>query len=293
MRDVVIVPAYFRPEFLYLCLESLSACPEMVEKDVWIYHDQKFGDTTKFAGEWEETRAVTDYWNKGFGNRIRCILRPENGFYGNSYNVLAAYSKALEEGTEKIYLVEDDVLVSTDFFRWHDAVQKDGDYFCSVAGHCERNIVVDEINSSEGYFKSEQYASLGVAWKRENLELVVQHAVRDYYQNNTIYILRKFPKSKLGTQMMEQDGLIQRVMEQTLQQAAWPHVPRAYHVGVFGYHRGIGPENMMQGTLAEKIEKYRAAIMDKEWIEKVAYFQTDIKVLPKAIPAWNRLILTN
>src|SRR5256885_1557303 len=111
-RDIVIVPAYFRPEFLQLCLEHLWDCPEMLNKDVWIYQDQKYDDREKFKTELEETEYVVAYWKRGFGNRLKAVLRPENGFYGNSYNVLSAYAKAYETDAKYVYLVEEDVFVT-------------------------------------------------------------------------------------------------------------------------------------------------------------------------------------
>jgi hypothetical protein len=289
-RDIVIVPCYFRPEFLHLCLENLYICPEMLDKDVWVCQDIKYDDLIKFKDEMYETERVLEYWKRGFGNRLKAIRRPENGFYGNSYNVLSAYVKAYETDAKYVYLVEEDVFVTPDFFRWHEAVQVQEDFFCTIAGKSECNPVSFEGQIAGAYFRSEHYRSLGVCWKRENLREITQHAELEYYRNSAPYIIKHFPNSPFGLGMMEQDGLIQRIMAQTFQIAAWACLPRAYHVGVYGYHRGIGKDNMFVGTLPERTEMLRKAVADPEWLKKVASFQIDVQSFPPSeIPSWEKV----
>jgi hypothetical protein len=289
-RHIVLVPAYFRPEFLHLCLENLYACPEMLNQDVWVCQDVKHGDPEKFAEEMRETEIVLEYWKRGFGNRLRAIRRPENGFYGNSYNVLSAYAKAYETDAKYIYLVEEDVFVMPDFFRWHEAVQESTDFFCTIAGKSDCNQIQFNGELGGAYFGSEHYRSLGVCWKRENLQQVVQHNQFEYFHNPTPYVLKHFPGSQLGLTMLEQDGLIERVMQQTFQAAAWSCFPRAYHVGVYGYHRGIGKDNMFVGTFPERVDTIRKAVADPTWFQKVASFQTDLQTFPpQEIPSWKKV----
>lgn len=262
----------------------------MLVKDVWVYQDMKYDDSVKFKAELEETGFVLDYWKRGFGNRLKAVIRPENGFYGNSYNVLSAYAKAYETDAKYVYLVEEDVFVTPDFFRWHEAVQNADNFICTIAGKTEANCIEFQGDTTGGYFASEHYRSLGVCWKRENLKEVVRHAVFDYFHNPTPYILKNFPDSQFGLRMMEQDGLIHRVMEQTFQLAGWACLPRAYHVGVYGYHRGIGTDNMFVGTFPERVEMIRKAVSDSAWLKKVADFQVDIQAFPTSpLPSWDKV----
>lgn len=292
-RDIIIVTAYFRPEFLHTCLYNIYNCRESLNKDVWVYHDQKFDDCKKFPQEFVETEEVMAYWKRGFGNRFRAVMRPENGFYGNSYNVLGAYAKAYETDSEYVYLIEDDVFITPDFFKWHEAVQKEGDYFCTIAGQCDRNPDMTG-QTAGGYFESQQYASLGVGWKRENLRYVTEHNTIDYFHNPTPYIMKRFPSSTFGLWAMEQDGLIQRVMEEQLQKSAWAAIPKAYHVGLWGYHRSIGQFAMEEAgllnlPLKKKIENLCKAVSDKTWLNRVADFQSDIQPFPTDAPQWDKV----
>lgn len=279
-RDLVIIPSYWRPEFLYLCLEAIYAADGSYDKHIRVVEDVKDGDDQKFPDEIREVQEVLAYWKRGLGSRLQTILRPANTYYGNSFNLLEAYKRAYHEDWDHVYLIEDDILISTDFFIWHEGVQKDHCFFATIAGQTGRNSPADDL--SHRFFISRQYASLGVCWKRQNLSWVDQHAVPSYYQNSTLHIVQHFKNSSLGLKMMEQDGLIQRIAEQEFQTFAYSTQCRAFHIGAWGYHRGIGAANMFTGTLAERIEKVRAAVSDPTWFQKVADFQTDLQPFPKA-----------
>lgn len=291
-RDIILVPCYFRPEFLYLTLEHICAARGSENKDLWLYHDRKFEDEEQFENELKEIEVVISYFKRALGARLKPFMRPQNGYYGNSYNVLEAYAKAHATNAEFVYLIEDDVFITPDFFEWHNIAHRfNPECFCTVAGECDRNQhnCLEEfgaVNTDTGYsatwFASREYASLGVCWKRENLKAVVEHANKDYYHNPSPYILKHFPSSTMGLKMMEQDGLIQRIAEQRLQKILFAVPQKSFHVGVFGYHRSIGPDNMFVGTLPERIEFYRSAASDKSWLEKVAGFQSDVQVFPRA-----------
>lgn len=274
--SIVIVPAYFRPEMLYLTLEKIYEAEGSDSKLIWVYHDRKYKDLEQFANELQDIETVIEYWKRAFGNRLKAVMRLEHGYYGNSYNILAAYAKAYQTDAKYVYLIEEDVLITPDFFTWHQSVQ-DTDALCSIAGFCDRN----GIQPTEDFLSSE-YASLGVCWKRENLSAILEHANVDYYRNPSPYILKHFPNSNLGLKYMEQDGLIQRVMEQRLQRTVFASPPRAFHIGVYGYHRSIGAGNMPLGTLADRIQFYRKNLSDPAWCQKVAGFQSDVQPFPRA-----------
>lgn len=289
MKDVVIFPAYFRPEFTYLSLENIYIADDQHEKEVRVYHDCKVGDDVRFKEEWEDIQTVLAYWKRGFGSKLRTILRSPNDSYGNSKNILEAYKQAyLESDVQFVHLIEDDIFITTDYFDWHRDIQSRGEFFATIAGETDRNPNPDNYGiklpdgAKNAFFLSDQYASLGVCWKRQNLAWVMDHAIPSYYQNPTLHILKHFKTSSLGLTLIEQDGLIQRIAEQQFQQFAYSMPCRAFHVGMYGYHRGIGAENMFTGTLAERIEKTRAAVSDPEFFKKVANFQTDLQAFPNA-----------
>ena len=270
MKDIVIIPAYFRGEFLHLCMENLVKCPEIWDAEIRVYHDFKVGDAEKFERELAEVETVVNHWRALLGKQFRSMLRKPTEYYGNTYNVLEAYKETLASEARYVYLVEDDIIVHPDFFKWHEAAQNEGT-FCSIGGSCDRSI--------HPYF-----ASLGVCWSRQNLASIVEHAVPAYYERQLPYIMQKFPQSKMECHMIEQDGMISRVIERDNQKVIWANPAVCSHVGLWGYHRSIGPDAMIAAGLAnvsleQKISNLRVALRSKEWIQSVSAGQTDIDVL--------------
>ena len=270
MKDIVIIPAYFRGEFLQLCMENLVKCPEIWDAEIRVYHDLKTDDTEKFDRELSEVETVVNHWRALLGAQFRSMLRTPHNYYGNSYNVLEAYTDALASEARHVYLIEDDIIVHPDFFKWHEEAQSQG-CFCSIGGHCDRSL-------------HPHFASLGVCWSRQNLTSIVAHAKTAYYERLLPYVMQTFPQSKMECHMVEQDGLISRIIERDNQKVIWADPAVCSHVGLWGYHRSIGPEAMVAAglgnvSLEQKIANLRVALRSKEWIESVSSGQTDIDVL--------------
>ncbi len=287
-KDIVIVPSSWRPEFLYLTLEALAQCPEVSNKEIWIVEDHKPTDDA-FPETMQETVWVIEFWQKVFGKRLIPKIRPVNTFLGNSYNVLSAYNAAYNTDCKYVYLIEDDIIVAKDFFKWHEAIQwmvaqEELDWLCSIAGASDSVPPTSDI----AYFLSDQYRSLGVCWPRKNLVTVIEHNGPLYYsteQGMVDYLFNMFPNTKYKfNEMIEQDGLICRIMERDNKLACWSVKNLAFHIGLWGYHRSIGQKEMIDAgfntnnSIQDRIEILRRLLKDEEWINRVASFQTDIQL---------------
>lgn len=262
-RDVVIVPTYNRPEFLALCLEHLAACPEIFEKEVWVRYDSR----NMLGRYWEQTCEVIRQFERKLD--LHFSLCPQHSNSGNSYNVLSAYKDAYDSGAPNVYLVEDDVLISPDFFRWHNAITaRHSALFCSVGWHCLRRADIPRNSmDAQGYFLSTtDYASIGVCWPATMLGHVVKHAVPDYFQNPVGYLKARFPNDPLSLDFSEQDGLIMRVLREWRAPVAWPLLRRCSHIGFYGYHRPDGPK--LIGEIGDKINEARRIVTDPELLRK-------------------------
>jgi hypothetical protein len=184
---------------------------------------------------------------------------------------LEGYKEAYGTNARFVYLVEEDVLVTPDFFLWHEAIQnQEPDTMCSIAYRCSRNNEAKtDITDAGGYFTTARdFASIGVAWRRERLSAVVAHACSEYYGNNEAYIGRTFPGNRFSQDFGEQDGLIMRCMWNERAFTTWPYVPRAYHLGGYGYHRPNGTRP--DGQLQLKIQTLRGWISDRVKLKEVA-----------------------
>ena len=114
-------------------------------------------------------------------------------------------------------MVEEDVLVTPDFFEWHYDVQDRKRPFVSVGA----SRLSDDENS---------YRSLGACFELEYMQKVAAHAVPKYFANMLAYCSRLFPNSGVPIQQTEQDGLIRRIMETNDKwMPVFPDTPVAYH----------------------------------------------------------------
>lgn len=282
MRDLVLVPTFGRPEYLALCLEYLAAADGATEKHVMISHDRHVHDAAAVTKELMEAEIVAEaYRLSGKFASLQFAVRPAHRFVGNPCNFLELYKFAFQqEDVRYIYLVEDDVIVNKDFFRWHEAVQARGDYFCTVGWHCVRNPLVKPGTDPLAYIESTRdFSSIGVCWRREKLAPFVKHATPDFYGNMGNYLGRNFPGSPIPAgQWTEQAGVVTRLLHETRDRwVAWPVSRRCSHVGVSGYHRPNG--HRFAGLIGDRIEELRKAITSDRITKMSHDFTDDIEPL--------------
>ena len=266
--DVVLIPCYHRPEFLSLCLEYLSKAEgARNEKEYWLLQDYRPDDDHRYGVQLKWLKEVIE--NSPLP--VRYIQRQPHGYSGNSYNTLEGYKEAYGTNARFVYLVEEDVLVTPDFFLWHEAIQLvEPDTMCSIAYRCSRNNDArTDIADSSAYFTSARdYASIGVCWKKDRLAWLASHSHEAYYSNQSDYIRRTFVGNRFSGDFCEQDGLIMRCMWNERAFTTWPYVPRAYHLGGYGYHRPNGARP--DGQLQLKIQTLRGWISDRVKLKEVA-----------------------
>ena len=251
MQDILIVPTFDRPEMLWLCLDHIASSHGSSNLRILVYVDAHVGQMPP-RGEIEQVLAKFPQLT------IRPIYRQPHMFHGNSFNVMMAFKDAYESKAEHVFMIEDDVMVHPEFFRWHRQQHEDQVLGCSIG-------VVKEPQYGH-------YASLGVCFRREMLKLIVPHCQVAYFSNLRAYCKTRFPPSKTDC---EQDGVFCRVLEGF--PVAWPLVPYAQHVGWYGYHRkrSVRP----QGTLSERYLQVKhvltSATILRHWVKDFG----DIKVL--------------
>ena len=277
MTDIVLIPAYMRPEYLTLCLEHLAAAEGSREnKEYWVCQDMRPDDEHRCKMQLLWTKEVLD--NSPLP--VRYIQRKPHGWGGNSYNTMEAYKEAYGTEARYVYLVEEDCVVSSDFFKWHESIQEKENPMCSIGYRCARNSQVRrDISDPTAYFLSSvDYASIGVAWRREELTPVIEHAVTEFYANPGPYLDNRFPGDVYSGWFHEQDGAIMRVMHERKDVTAWAYMPRTFHIGNIGYHRPNGRRG--EGQLKSKIEFLRGWIHSAERIKEVAPDFGDIEPVP-------------
>ena len=255
-KDVVLLPCWRRPEFLWHCLDNLTRAEGIGAVHVLFRPDTGFSPDNL-----DVIRSFADRLpSYEIHLPVPCPFRRTK----QSANLLLGYLRAAAEANRYVFLVEEDIMVARDFLRWHRAVHATaGPLFCSI-GVKNPNRAVNPPDELEGYYLSSgDFCSTGVCFDKRVLQtMIAPHVNMAYLRRPKKYIRRHFPASAVGLGFVEQDGLIRRIQEQARQPIAYPCVPRAFHAGYYGYNRPGGLEGPIQervNRLADTI--YRPATM--------------------------------
>jgi hypothetical protein len=267
MRDIVIVPTYDRPEFLWVCLEQLFKAKGANEKWVWVCEDIHADKPKSFVTEMEMLATIRYFENlteRYLWPKLKYVGRKPHTTYGNSYNLLAAVQEASTADAEKVYIVEDDVLVTKDFFEWNDQVFSNLPPWVACAGRLNRSLnfamngpdamdeSIKDVNACKAVIGA--YNSWATCFSRQALDEIVS-------------IIPSYDTFRPG---FEQDMLIQNHMRRNKLVSVWPFVERAFHFGWTSYHRCGRP---ITGNLEEKVKFIQTAVRSKSILCEMASLQ--------------------
>jgi len=273
MRDIIIIPTFDRPEYLLNCIENLRGVISKsfgTEKWIWITEDIHSDKPKSFTTQWEMMSVIREA-NKLFGLTFRYMATQPHSTFGNSYNVLNAIQEAaVYDDVDKVYLIEDDVMITDDFFRWNEEVHAKFQPWASCAGRLNRslNFAMNGPEALDETFKDTRacresvtaYNSWATCFSRQALQDISQMAYgHEHFRPG-----------------YEQDIMIQNHIRRNKLPTIWPYVPRAYHMGWYSYHRDGMRFN---GTLEEKIKSLRSTVKNQSRIKSMACIQ-DIDAFP-------------
>lgn len=254
-KDVVLIPCWRRPEFLYVCLEQISKARGADKLHYFFSVDHGYDP---------EVLNVINMFD--FSKEV--YIRPHSPYKlgKQSFNLLKGYEYAAEKTKEFVFMIEEDVFIADDFFEWHYAVQGDMNVFCSIATK-NNNFHIDPVEGSEEYYTHDSYQSLGVCFHKSTIsDYIVPHIVDEYFTDPMKYVSDKFPNASIGNIWAEQDGLIRRIQEEVSNHVSFPIYPKAFHAGFYGYNR---PQKVkMPTTLAGKVDAVRQIAFDPEMMKK-------------------------
>jgi len=259
-RDVLVLPCWRRPEFLWHCLDNLTRADGFADVHVLFRPD---------TGHLPDNIAVIE----AFADRLAsfqispppaCPFRRTK----QSANLLLGYLAAAATARRYVFLVEEDTMVARDFFRWHRAVHAAaGPLFCSIATR-NPNRAVTVPDDPEGYYLSSgDFAANGVCFDKAVVQrLIAPHVTMAYFRRPKRYLRRHFPSSAVGLGFVEQDGLLRRIQETSAIPIAYPCVPRGFDAGFYGYNRPGG----VQGDLQDRVQRLQATIYDPAAMRQAA-----------------------
>lgn len=260
MREIVIIPAWRRPDFLTACLGRLDLSDDG-ERRYLISLDRNHTKTVVEAAESFQRILAPE--------RVRVISREHNYDESNSYNTLMAYRDAVEWGGDLVYLIEDDVFTALDFFSAHQQAHALLPDVFAVGG-CNFFPGSDPTALNIQY----PYHSLGISFRPEVLKQhVFPHATTAYFVNRSRYCEERFGSKG----HWDQDGLIEAVRRASGLPFAVMDVPRAYHAGYTGYSRVgthfLKPEETCRTHIVEAAAKLLR--MSSEDLNERAMFDKD------------------
>lgn len=262
VAELVIIPAWRRPEFLHATLQRLLIADDGQQK-YWISIDRGFA---------REVVPVADQFAQQLGHRAvvrRC--RPHR-YKGNSYNVLMAYREAVALAPDFVHLVEEDVFVGADYFDFHRRAHEllPNTFSVSACRNQQYPPGVDPPPAPEAVYEHVSYQSIGVSFRINRLAEVTARAKHSYFTNPVAYCRRNWPNTAINPNNAEQDGLIHRVIEAAQASTTYPATPRAYHAGFVGYHR---KGEQLAGTVEQKA--FRLLAMTTEELNTAAHSYPD------------------
>ena len=242
-KDIVVLPCWRRPEFLWHCLNNLTRAEGIDSVHVLFRPDTEFSS--------DNLDVIQSFSDRLASFEVQvadsCPFRRTK----QSANVLLGYLYAARKAHQFVFLIEEDIMVARDFFRWHRAVHaQQPEIFCSIAAkNHNRDVAVPA--DTDGYYRSTgDYCSWGVCMDRRVIkDLITPHVNMRYFRKPKRYLRRHFPNSTVSLSFVEQDGLIRRIQAESKLPLVYPCVPRAYHAGFYGYNRPGG----VDGSLADKV----------------------------------------
>ncbi len=284
--NVVLIPCFDRPEFLSECLKNIEQA-ESADQYHYIFR-------LDHGHEPDNLKVI-----EGFKLSSETTFTPRTtyGIGKQSYSVLSGLQIAAKTSDHLVFLIEDDVMIGRDFFRWHEEVHSQQALFSSHA-NLNVNSPSKEGWIDEYYLTTRDYGSIGTCMTRESIALIDPHINADYFLHPVQYIRRKFKNSFLGYGFAEQDGLIRRIQaDQSLPQAYPCHLehegllygPRCFHAGFIGKGR---IQQKLPGTAEQRQDYIQKVIYDQTTMRHVSLsegYYLDSRPCSLILPEWKTL----
>ncbi len=243
--EAVVIPAFNRPEFLTVCLEHIIAADQSEDKTYLFCFDHGF-DRRLYD-------VVDSFPYKKYVIEKKQALNKITKQSANVLNGLIAASMI----ADTVHLIEDDVFIAKDYFRFQSFAMGLNP-FCSIAS-INFNKRKDFGEVDKYYIDRGVYQSIGVCFKSETIKTLIQPHYNDSYLLNPKAYCKDTFNSYLGSDMVEQDGLIHRISERENAMIVFPEYPRCFHAGLYGKNRGVYSNKK---TVDEKVAFIKKTVYD-------------------------------
>lgn len=252
--NTVVVPLFARPEYFKIWIENLMTV-DKADEQFYI-----------FCMDWGYNQKHNEFIrNFPFDHGVVRTPKTNYKISKQSFNVLNGLLVGAKHSTELVYYIEEDVFIAKDYFTFMADVHAiEPDLFCSI-GTKNNNSNYITTENTDYYYLSDRpdYQSLGSCFKKEVIINLIGPSFNDqYFSSPVAYCKKKFPDSIIGSFFVEQDGLIRRILEISGKKVAFPHVPRGFHGGIYGYNRR--DNDISRLNFEQKVETIKRIAFNKE-----------------------------
>lgn len=256
-----MIPIYNREDCLTITLELIAKNP--THKD---YYYLFVADVGHRSG----VTAIARQWLRTHQGKVHMVDASQaRSPVKQSYAVWQGYVNALAIADNYVYMVEDDIAVSNQFFAWHSKILETVPSAKLSIATKQRDIPYPFVVDHTGYILRSDYQSLGVCWRKASLAQVLALFTPAYWGNPFNYVTQLYPSVKREL-VASQDGLIHKHIIANGWQVAFPTYPKAFHFGaVSGANR---PGKRFTGSIASKKGQLLNTCFDAGVLK--AYMQT-------------------
>ncbi|RLA82775.1 MAG: hypothetical protein DRG31_06955 [Deltaproteobacteria bacterium] len=271
--NVVMIPTYDRPEFLFISLSSLLENKGIEDyKLLFIFEHRARKECKEIASKLVAKRGL-DYefieWKS---------------FYGLSKGILEGLKIAFRMADEYVIVIEEDVRTSRDFLKF-------GDY-------CYRNFYLNrkDIATVSGFVSVEHGVKRSITRVRKRMwyspygvlipksffyKYIYPHCTEKYYSDPSRYCDSYYETWIYRGKYTEQAGLINRVIHKNALYCLVPEVPRCQHIGWYGKNRRLYRLSRPRTIL--KALRYSLLPLDKK-VEFTMKILRDMNLLRRYLP---------
>lgn len=229
MPNLVLIPSHRRPEFLAATLRCIEKARGASDQRYFISLDNAGRDAVldEVIASFKFLPATT-------------VIRRQHNYRGTTYNVLEGLRDLMREsarmrGVEYVHVLDDNLLVAEDYFEFHDDAHDLDDEAAFVSGCLNRHVDARWLKAppddATAVYRHVGFQRAGTSLSRWFLPIVIEHAVKGYYDAQVAYCEMKLPDDGLTARDADADGLVRRLVRKHVRWGMYPTLARAVSMG--------------------------------------------------------------
>lgn len=259
--NTVLLVVYNRPELFFFVVDSLLRARNADRYRYLVAAEHGFSP---------EYLPLLQRLQKELG--VEMSYRIAQKPFGVTTNILEGLKAASAITQEYTIILEDDLLVSRDFFEATDYMYRHFHRDDVLAFHCRsgRKRKEDPEPPAERVLLVPEYQQPGVCVSKKQFErFFAPHCHPGYYDHKIGYLWKHFRESSLKSSIPDVDGLAWRIMEKEKLLVAKTAAGRIHHIGFYGAHRELRDTSFLSLPFVEKVQYLNEVIWDSDRMKEL------------------------